>query len=531
MARFFLAHAETHTMPVVEEMQRQLRQLEAAFDGFRNQARMFEQHMSANQDRLASFEQALQSKMGNDQGQRLERQLENLKADFGEATRMRIEQEQCLLGRSDRLEEVFTDLSSRVATIGQSVRTGAERLQHAEAVIQQKVDASQVESLSNLASSIEGQMSRLEQDIHVGVEKMQLADNSIGTLSKQTAYLEQALQTKVDLKQMQQFEGLVVGIQGQVSQVEHALQDKATVNQLQNVKAAIATLEGKMADADQALQDKAGITQLHHLKTTLSCTETKLTSIEQALHDKVSSGQMQQLKSIVMGMQAQATSLEQNLHEKVGSDQVQQLKGALSGFQAQLTNTEQLLQEKAGMSHLQQMRTILSSIETKMSGAEQALQDKVDIAQIQQISDSVSNLQTKVAGIERGVWEGMDCVQAMEGALTGLKTQTSSVELLLQEKVSVGQMQQVCDTLMGMKQKVASMEQTVRAGADRVNDVEGAVISVGSQLATFKQALHDRFGASQGRMLTLELDRAERPPLPQRGGRQLENSPGRGPPR
>lgn len=73
------------------------------------------------------------------------------------------------------------------------------------------------------------------------------------------------------------------------------------------------------------------------------------------------------------------------------------------------------------------------------------------------------------------------------------------------------QLQQLCDAVVGVKAKIASLEQAMRDGAARVGEVEAAVASVGSQVSGFKQALPERMSGSQGRILTLDLDRNVRP--------------------
>merc|ERR1719215_382201 len=100
--------------------------------------------------------------------------------------------------------------------------------------------------------------------------------------------------------------------------------------------------------------------------------------------------------------------------------------------------------------------------------------------------------------------------------ISNLKNQVGNCEHALQDKVSSDQVQQLCDSVVGVKAKVASMEHTMRSGADRVEEVEGAVASVGSQLAACKQALFERLGNSQAttapRVLSLDLE-------PLKGGR------------
>jgi len=77
-----------------------------------------------------------------------------------------------------------------------------------------------------------------------------------------------------------------------------------------------------------------------------------------------------------------------------------------------------------------------------------------------------------------------------------VKTQTANIEQTVQEKAGVGQVQQLCDTVDAMKAKIVGIDQMVRTGADRVREVEGAVMSVGSQLTGFKQVFYE--GQSNG---------------------------------
>eukprot|EP00913_Durusdinium_trenchii_P020776 g19516.t1 len=238
----------------------------------------------------------------------------------------------------------------------------------------------------------------------------------------------------------------------------------------------------------------------------MSMLETKVAGVDQAVHDKVGAGQMQQLKSIVMGIQNQANSLEQNIQDKVGAEQMQQVKTTVTQTQAQLTSYEQQLREKAPAAQLQGLKAVLAALEGKLTNCEQALQEKVDAGQVNQLNDAVQVIQKKVGNIERGVWEGMDCVQGLEGALTTLKGQVATVEHNLQEKVCSEDVQRLGDVVISLKGKVGSLEQNFRQGAEHVTDVEGAVVSIGKQLATVKQVFNDMH-TTQGRMLTLDLDR------------------------
>jgi len=156
--------------------------------------------------------------------------------------------------------------------------------------------------------------------------------------------------------------------------------------------------------------------------------------------------------------------------------------------------------------HLQQLRNQISTLEMKLAGmkSNDGAHDRSHSggqgggggADVQQLSEEVSTLQTKVSCIKRGVWEVVDCVQTVEGAIAALKTQTANIEQTVQEKAGVGQVQQLCDTVDAMKAKIVGIDHMVRTGADRVREVEGAVMSVGSQLTGFKQVFYE--GQSNG---------------------------------
>ncbi|CAK9089035.1 unnamed protein product [Durusdinium trenchii] len=241
---------------------------------------------------------------------------------------------------------------------------------------------------------------------------------------------------------------------------------------IQSVKSTMSNLEGKIGELEQNLQDPKAAAQ------------TSVLLLLGAVHDKVGAGQMQQLKSIV------------------GAEQMQQVKTT-----AQLTSYEQQLREKAPAAQLQGpdsqgvtdlpwdfgvegLKAVLAALEGKLTNCEQALQEKVDAAWAAQLAKTQSCIHTpEVGNIERGVWEGMDCVQGLEGALTTLKGQVATVEHNLQEKVCSEDVQRLGDVVISLKGKVGSLEQNFRQGAEHVTDVEGAVVSIGKQLATVKQAL------------------------------------------
>ncbi|CAK0816116.1 unnamed protein product, partial [Prorocentrum cordatum] len=162
-----------------------------------------------------------------------------------------------------------------------------------------------------------------------------------------------------------------------------------------------------------------------------------------------------QVKSIVMGVQKQVSVVEQGLHEKVGPDRLQALKSALTECQAQITGLDQSLQEKAPLAEFQQLRSLSAGHETKLAAVEQAVQERSEAVQkIFQLDEALQVQQAKVASIERGVWEGMDCVQAMDGVITGMKTQASNLERALQDKIGKTELQQVSDVCAAIKAKV-----------------------------------------------------------------------------
>lgn len=478
--------------------------------------------LSSLQGQLAGVEREVQDKASSTQVQQLRSAASTLEAQAADTHRLLQEKAslaqaqqlkstlEMIHGQTSSFEKELQGLSSESSKLSTAMLSTQQKCQSLEHSLSRKAEASKLESVCDVLSTWQAKLPAIEQDLQLGADRVQQMDCAVSGLSKQMQQMEQSVDAKVEMKQLQQFENLVLSIQSHMTQVEQALQEKASSTQVLNLKGSVTAAEIKIADLEQSVQEKASGSQIQHLKAALSTAESKLSSIEQAVHEKVGAGQMQQLKSIVMGLQTQGTSLEQSLHDKVGTEHLQQVKSALVSLQAQQTSLEQSVHEKASASHLQQLRNALSLTENKVVSVEHSLHDKVDLAQIQTLNESLTGLQTKVSGIERGVWEGMDCVQAMEAVLTGLKSQTTSLEHQLQEKVSNNQMQTLCDAVVGVKSKVIGLESTVRAGGERVNDIEGAVMSVGTQLAHCKQALQDRVGGSQGRMLTLELEKLDR---------------------
>lgn len=459
---------------------------------------------------VAKLVREVQEKAADSQVQVLKSSLTTLEEKFDDASRSASQEAQQLKFAMERTHSKV--LSFEAEVVGKSgelatvVSSAGQKIAMLEQAVQSKLDIPQFDQLADLVSVLQAKVPGLEQDLRQGADRMGDLEKSITGIHKKVAQTENLLHTKVEEKSLKQMETGLVALQSQYAQVQQGLQDKVSTGAIQSVKSTMSNLEGKIGELEQNLQEKASSGNVQQLKQTMSMLETKVAGVDQAVHDKVGAGQMQQLKSIVMGIQNQANSLEQNIQDKVGAEQMQQVKTTVTQTQAQLTSYEQQLREKAPAAQLQGLKAVLAALEGKLTNCEQALQEKVDAGQVNQLNDAVQVIQKKVGNIERGVWEGMDCVQGLEGALTTLKGQVATVEHNLQEKVCSEDVQRLGDVVISLKGKVGSLEQNFRQGAEHVTDVEGAVVSIGKQLATVKQVFNDMH-TTQGRMLTLDLDR------------------------
>lgn len=475
-----------------------------------------EQHAQQLKEGLLKMSREMEEKAAEAQVQSLRSSLAALEEKSNEISRNRQQEAHQLKSALDHMTSSVSALKTEIASkseaaqqLGANLSSAGQKIALLEQSLQGKADLPQFDQMADVVSTLQAKVPSIEQDLNQGAERMAELEKSINGYHKKVTQSEALLHNKVDAKSLQQVENGLANLQSQHSQVQQALQDKVGSSALSSLKSTLSSVDGKMGQLEQSLQEKASSGNVQQLKQSVSMLETKVAGVDQAVHDKVGAGQMQQLKSIVMGIQNQANSLEQSIQDKVGAEQVQQIKTSVAQTQAQLSGYEQQLSEKAPLAQLHALKTVLATVETKVLGCDQALQEKVDAVQWTQLNDAVQVIQKKVGNIERGVWEGMDCVQGLEGALTTLKGQVATVEHNMQEKVCSEDVHRLGEVVISLKGKVGSLEQNLRQGAEHVTDVEGAVVSMGKQLATVKQVFTDMQN-TQGRMLTLELGDRDR---------------------
>eukprot|EP00927_Polykrikos_kofoidii_P052860 TRINITY_DN4685_c0_g1_i3.p1 TRINITY_DN4685_c0_g1~~TRINITY_DN4685_c0_g1_i3.p1 ORF type:complete len:530 (-),score=149.03 TRINITY_DN4685_c0_g1_i3:123-1712(-) len=462
LSRFFVGQKEEFVTPVIEELrqtllqlQGQVKQLQLRVVEVRQEQHLMQESTRAEVHRLDGVDA------------RVSADMENLR--------------QALAEKPGVIE---------LRQAGEAVSAAEARLSSLEREVESKVTSARVQVLESRVPS-------LELGAKDGVEKVRLLEEGLAAVRKQSASVDQAMRDKIGLAHIRQFEGVVTGIQAQIGNFEQALQEKVGSVQIQKLKADIMGTEAKLGDLDQVMQEKVGIGQLQQLKATMMGVETKIIGVEQAVQEKVGSGQIQQLKGIIMSIQTQLTGLEQGVKEKVGNEQLQQLKSSIANAQAQITGVEVGMHEKVGHTQLQQVKNSVAGVESKVSGVEQALAEKVSSCEVQQLGETLAGVQTKLAGMERAVWEGMDCVQQLEGVISSVKAQASTIDQSLRDKVSAQELQSYAEALAGVKSKVGSMERAVVAGSERAQQVEDAIGSLGSQFGAFRQA---------GSMRSLQLE-------------------------
>merc|ERR1712013_93439 len=92
----------------------------------------------------------------------------------------------------------------------------------------------------------------------------------------------------------------------------------------------------------------------------------------------------------------------------------------------------------------------------------------------------------------------MTVVESLERVVAATKAQISGMEQAMHEKVSVAQIQDLSTALATLRTKLTSVEQVMRSGQDRMNQVEDTLSNQGTQVSAFRSALQSGglFGGS-----------------------------------
>eukprot|EP00927_Polykrikos_kofoidii_P073329 TRINITY_DN69378_c0_g1_i1.p1 TRINITY_DN69378_c0_g1~~TRINITY_DN69378_c0_g1_i1.p1 ORF type:complete len:609 (+),score=175.46 TRINITY_DN69378_c0_g1_i1:93-1919(+) len=386
----------------------------------------------------------------------------------------------------------FEKLVSDLAT------TGA-RIADVERVLQDKVNHETLKAL-------QGRFPQVEQAAKDSAERVRQLEADVAGVGKQTLELEQSLRDKVSFSQIRQFETIVAGLQTNLSTLEQGLHDKAGAGQIAKLRTDFGGFEAKLDEVDQVLHEKVNTSQMQSLKANVTGLESKIVVVEQSVQEKVGSGQMQQLKGIIMGIQKQLSGMETGIKEKIGGEQLHQIKNTIASVQAQVSCVEQGLHEKVDAGQLHQVRNLVAGVETKFGSLEQSLQEKVPAIEVQQLNETIASMATKITGMERSVWEGMDLVQQLEGVISHIKAQTSSVEQAVREKVGGQELNLLSETVAAVKSKMAMIERSVGAGTDRVHQVEEAIGGLGSQFGVLRKAMQEQVGVHKRQRQVVDFE-------------------------
>jgi len=167
-------------------------------------------------------------------------------------------------------------------------------------------------------------------------------------------------------------------VQRKLADLEHEMEAKADAAQLQHCKKAIMSIvDSKIAGLEQVMQEKVNIDQIQQVRGIISSCQGQMASMEQEIHQKVGFEQMQQLKSACSSLEAQISTFEHALQDKFCANQAQQLKGTVGSLENKLEGLEGIVQQKAGATQVQQLSHTVSSTSTKVASIERTVSEIV----------------------------------------------------------------------------------------------------------------------------------------------------------
>lgn len=328
---FVSTHVETHNMPMLEEMKREVRDLHASLLA---QADANQQQMMANERRLAFVEEVLKSKLAQQEDQ-LRKRLWEMQVNFENT----IKQE----------------------------RANTEK---------------NMQALKQFCSSVEKMSETLHQKVQCfeSFHKMQHFQDSLGTLrlSEQLASTEKALREKVDFKQLQQLEQLFVECLSDC----HELQVGSQTHGLRDLHAALSCTDTRVASLEQTVQDSSRLEQLQQMENLLAGIQSQVACLEKIVDEKAGSDYVLQLHGVLQGVQVQVSSLEHLLERKVPQSELQELHKSL---ESKMGKVEEVLQGKinvallcsatgtrGAVAQIRQLRHSVNTLQGKVTRAKQA---------------------------------------------------------------------------------------------------------------------------------------------------------------
>merc|ERR1712037_488963 len=87
------------------------------------------------------------------------------------------------------------------------------------------------------------------------------------------------------------------------------------------------------------------------------------------------------------------------------------------------------------------------------------------------------------------MWESKEGLQRFDGAFASLRKQLASQEHALSDKICIADVQQLSESVAGIKVQAGSAELAIRAGAERVQQLNDTVVGLVSKFELFRPFL------------------------------------------
>eukprot|EP00439_Symbiodinium_sp_Y106_P001219 s1091_g1.t1 len=373
------------------------------------------------------------------------------------------------------------------------------------------------DKVSGLEALLQEKGQQLEHKLADQQEKVHSLEKATGDRITQLQKLvssihdEQSRFDKARAEQDQLLESINMAAMDAGSRASSAEQNiRAGMEQLQKLEAMTSRLEKKLDGMEQEVASKAG--SLEHQQVCLSSVQESMAGLLRDIQDKASAPQVQQQKTLLMSLEAQLVDLGRQLHDKATASQAQQLKAALEALQgsawhsAFLKSSPPPVQCRATSDALQQMASSVSVTAQKIASFEQTLHSKVDTAQLDQLADVIAVVQAKVPGLEQDLRCGAGRIEELEAVVSGWQKKTSQTEAQLQNKVDVKQLQHTENSLATLQNHVAQVQQCLGEKAPQSRLAHDALVCSRVTCLRVKSSL----GALEGKLGEFEQSMQEK---------------------
>jgi len=334
-------------------------------------------HADGLQDNLAAMQTSLSSTL-EEKVTRIEQAL---------SQKANVEQVRSL---ADRVEEEVTSIGKDLQTVydvskqhGFAMKGTEEQMEHMESSLQEKAANSQLEQFIGSHSSLQAQVSDLQDGLK---EKVCLTKMNSTTMAWQIqmTQIENSLQQKVDLETIQQLSCIASGFDMKVNTLAQDLQSGA--NHMQLFEGSMARLEKQLLEVRE---EKAGLNKLQMVEDSLEGIEIKMKGIDSKVQSKPSAEQLREFqRSMSRSMsqvEAQLSKVDALLH--IGAAKLPHLENSMASIRAQVASLEQSSLAKADRRTVQAFENSMEKVEAGIAKLEQ--QANYGASRLQHLEDQV----------------------------------------------------------------------------------------------------------------------------------------------